>query len=172
MSDSGREKLDKERLLKDYHLTRKILFLFLTLVLSVMTFGLYMGSEKLNNFQDNRELCMIFLLFSIVALTIFVFRSATRTFETYFDIKDKKYVIRGTSVCDKSIYKNKKCDLWIETELNKEEPLRLDKKTYNSVNRNDNIYVIYLNNNVIGVYPKQNYYLDYEEFVENSKKKK
>ena len=30
--------------------------------------------------------------------------------------------------------------------------------------------VVHLNSNIIGIYPKQNYYLDYEEFVKNSKK--
>lgn len=170
MSNSGREKLNRERLLKDYHLTRKILFLFLPLLLSIMTFGLYEGSNELNACQDNELLCVMFLLFFIVALTIFIFYSVVQTFNIYFDIKDKKYIVVRTFVCDKSIYHKGNCDMWIKTELNKEERLKIDKKIYKEIHRDDTIYIVYLNSNIIGIYPKQNYYLDYEEFVKNSKK--
>ena len=46
----------------------------------------------------------------------------------------------------------------------------IDKKIYKEIHRDDTIYIVYLNSNIIGIYPKQNYYLDYEEFVKNSKK--
>ncbi len=169
MQNADRVLLNNKKIAEDFHIKRKVFGLALLVVMAMITFGLFIGESQTNSFQSGLEYCAFLLLLIIIVLSIFVFRSVTKLFYTYFKLKENKYVIVPAIICDKSIYNDENGNIWIQTDV-LEKPIFVGKNTYKNVHREDRVFVVFVDDKVIRVYPAKEYRLESKEY--NQKKGK
>lgn len=169
MQNADRILLSNKKIAGDFHIKRKVFGLALLVVMAMIAFGLIIGESQTNSYQSGLEYCAFLLLLIIVVLSIFVFRSITKLFHTYFKLKENKCVIVPAIICDKSVYNDENGNIWIQTDV-LEKPIFVGKNTYKNVHRGDRVFIVFVDNKVIKVYSAKNYRLKSKEY--NQKKGK